>query len=194
MIYIIYTCILYAILHILYMVCSHIQYVEPIHTHVFVFLFVFIYMSYICILATISAFTFRTSKEVRILKLYKAYYEAGRCWCCSWWFTSGKPQIPKIWSVGVDSATFLQFLGAQKIHSFDERIHEDSPLTTYRNQVLTSERLWIMSWLRHQAKQRKAARERRRRMGELEAGRERRIPATLLTWKIPIQPGVLSVV
>ena len=31
--------------------------------------------------------------------------------------------------VGVDSATFLQFLGAQKIHSFDERIHEDSPLT-----------------------------------------------------------------
>ena len=96
--------------------------------------------------------------------------------------------------VGVDSATFLQFLGAQKIHSFDERIHEDSPLTTYRNQVLTSERLWIMSWLRHQAKQRKAARERRKRMGELEAGRERRIPATLLTWKIPIQPGVLSVV
>lgn len=53
--------------------------------------------------------------------------------------------------VGVDSATFLQFLGAQKIHSFDERIHEDSPLTTYRNQVLTSERLWIMSWLRGQA-------------------------------------------
>lgn len=96
--------------------------------------------------------------------------------------------------VGVDSATFLQFLGAQKIHSFDERSHEDSPLTTYRNQVLTSERLWIMSWLRHQAKQRKAARERRKRMGELEAGRERRIPATLLTWKIPIQPGVLSVV